>query len=112
MKETVQKLLLVIPINVLDDLQPIWESEGWNNSKDLFRKTSISYNIHWNGNYVVDQDEIPWKASREELSELKESEGCVVVLSGSEYKISEKVALYCDRDGSFYVLEDNVKSLL
>ncbi len=92
MKEPVKKLLLVIPIRTQEDLLPVVESEGWHTVKDLYRKTSTSYNTHWNGNYVLDQDEIPWKATREELDSLQKLKGRVVVLSGTKYNISEKIA--------------------
>jgi len=112
MKEAEKKLLLVIPVRVQDDLLPVVESEGWHTIKDLFKKTSTSYNTHWNGNYVLDQDEIPWKASKEELKSLEKSKGLVVVLSEGKYNISDNVTLYTDKDGSVYVLEDDITSLL
>lgn len=109
MKEPVKKLLLVIPVRTQEDLLPVVESEGWHTVKDLFRKTSTSYNTHWNGNYVLDQDEIPWKATREELDALQKLKGKVVVLSGTKYNISEKITLYSDTDGSVYVEEENLE---
>jgi len=109
MKEPVKKLLLVIPIRTQEDLLPVVESEGWHTVKDLFRKTSTSYNTHWNGNYVLDQDEIPWKATREELDALQKLKGRVVVLSGIKYNISEKIGLYSDTDGSVYVQEEDLE---
>lgn len=112
MKEAEKKLLLVIPVRVQQDLLPVVESEGWHTIADLFKKTSTSYNTHWNGNYVLDQDEIPWKASKEELKSLEKSKGLVVVLSEGKYNISDSVTLYTDKDGSVYVLEDDISSLL
>lgn len=112
MKQELKKLLLLIPIRVQDDLLPVVESEGWHTVKDLFRKTNTSYNTHWNGNYVLDQDEIPWKASQEEIEALQKSEGKVIVLSDGKYYISEQTTLYKDRDGSVYVLEGDVQALL
>jgi hypothetical protein len=112
MKEPVKKLLLVIPIRVQDDLSPVLESEGWHTTKDLFKKTSTSYNSHWNGNYVLDQDEIPWKATPEEVDALERIKGRVVVLNEAKYSITDKVTLYTDKDGSVYVVEDDVTVLL
>ncbi|HMK37181.1 MAG TPA: hypothetical protein VK463_19060 [Desulfomonilaceae bacterium] len=112
MKEPVKKLLLVIPIRVQEDLTPVLESEGWHTIKDLFRKTGTSYNTHWNGNYVLDQDEIPWKATPEEVDALEKTKGCVVVLNETKYQITEKVILYADKDGSVYVVEEDVASFL
>jgi len=109
MKEPVKKLLLVIPIRTQEDLLPIVESEGWHTIKDLFKKTGTSYNSHWNGNYVLDQDEIPWKATPDELNSLQKTKGRVVVLSGPKYNISEKIALFSDTDGSVYVEEENLE---
>ncbi len=112
MKEPVKKLLLVIPIRIQDDLKPVLESEGWHTAKDLFRKTSTSYNTHWNGNYVLDQDEIPWKATPQEIEALEKTKGRVVVLNETKYNITEKVPLYMDKDGSVYVVEEDVTSFL
>jgi hypothetical protein len=112
MKQPVQKLLLVIPIREQEDLLPVVESEGWHTTKDLFRKTGTSYNTHWNGNYVLDQDEIPWKATREEIQALEKSKGRVVVLQEAKYGITDKINLYTDKDGSVYALEDNLQDLL
>ncbi len=109
MKTPVKKLLLVIPVRSQEDLLPVVESEGWHTVKDLFRKTDTSYNTNWNGNYVLDQDEIPWKATEEELSALHKSTGRVVVLVDGKYNISDKTNLYNDSDGSVYVLEENVE---
>ena len=58
-----KKLLLLIHVDVQDDLLPVVESEGWHTIKDLFRKTETSYNQHWNGKSVLDQDEIPFLQS-------------------------------------------------
>ncbi len=112
MKDPEKKLLLVIPVRVQDDLLPVVESEGWHTVRDLFKKTDTSYNTHWNGNYVLDQDEIPWKAGKEELKALERSKGQVVVLSGGKYNISGSVTLYTDKDGSVYVLEEDLGTLL
>jgi hypothetical protein len=112
MAEAPKKLLLVIPIGDQEDLLPVVNSEGWHTVKDLFKKTSTSFNVHWNGNHVLDQDEIPWKVTPEELASLVKSEGRVVVLSDGKYAISENIPLYTDRDGSVYVLEDAVEELL
>lgn len=112
MKLPTQKLLLVIPIRGQEDLMPVVESEGWHTAKDLFRKTGTSYNTHWNGNYVLDQDEIPWKATREEIQTLEKSKGRVVVLYEMKYNITDKINLYTDKDGSVYALEDNLIHLL
>lgn len=109
MKESVKKLLLVIPIRTQEDLLPVVESEGWQTIKDLFKKTGTSYNTNWNGNYVLDQDEIPWKATQEELNSLQKTKGKVVVLSGAKYNISEKIELFSDTDGSVYVQEEDLE---
>lgn len=115
MKASVKKLLLVIPIRLEEDLLPViqseWESEGWHSATDFFRSTGTAYETHWNGNYVLDQDEIPWKASKEEWDSLEKSKGRVVVLSGSRYNISGKITLYTDTDGSVYVSEDDLEGL-
>jgi len=109
MAETQKKLLLVIPIEAQDDLIPVVESEGWHTVKDLFKKTSTSFNLDWNGKYVLDQDEIPWKVSDSDLGSLKRTSGHVVVLSGAKYNVTEKVALFADTDGSVYVLEKDLE---
>jgi hypothetical protein len=111
MKESVKKLLLVIPIRIQEDLLPVVESEGWHTIKDLFKKTDTSYNTHWNGNFVLDQDEIPWKATKEEIDSLSQTDGRVVVIDDGKYSISEKVTLFADTDGSLYVLEEDVAAL-
>ncbi len=80
MAEKVKKLLLVIPVRLEKDLMSVVESEGWHTLQDLYKKTATSYNMHWNGNYVLDQDEIPWKASLEEINSLEMTKGRVVVL--------------------------------
>jgi hypothetical protein len=112
MAEAPKKLLLVIPIGDQEDLLPVVNSEGWHTVKDLFKKTNTSFNVHWNGNYVLDQDEIPWKVSPEEIAALVESQGRVVVVSDGKYTISEDIPLYTDRDGSVYVLEEAIEELL
>ncbi|MCX5861701.1 MAG: hypothetical protein NTW27_06230 [Deltaproteobacteria bacterium] len=111
MKAPVKKLLLVIPIRLEEDLIPVMESEGWYNVRDFYKKTGTSYETHWSGNYVVDQDEIPWKASKEEWDSLEKSKGRVVVISGADYNISDKITLYTDTDGSVYVSEDDLEGL-
>ncbi len=108
----IRKLLLVIPIREQSDLEPVIESEGWHTVKDLFKKTDTSYNTHWNGNFVLDQDEIPWKAESEEISSLKETSGKVIVLNDGRYSITEQLKLYADTDGSVYALEDDVQYLM
>ena len=110
MKEQVKKLLLVIPIRKPEYLMPVVVSEGWHTTRDLFKKTDTSYNTHWNGNYVLDQDEIPWKASAEEVDSLKQSSGRVIVVLESKYHISDSITLYTDKDGSIYVGEEDVQS--
>lgn len=112
MKQPIRKLLLVIPIRAQEDLMPVVESEGWHTTKDLFKKTGTSYNTHWNGNYVLDQDEIPWKATQEEIKALGKSKGRVVVLSEAKYNITDNISLFTDTDGSVYALEDNLEDLL
>lgn len=109
MAETQKKLLLVIPVETQDDLIPVVESEGWHTVRDLFKKTGTSYNLDWNGKYVLDQDEIPWKVSDADLDSLKRSSGQVVVLSGATYTVTEKVTLFADTDGSVYVLEKDLE---
>jgi hypothetical protein len=110
--QSVKKLLLLIYIEAQDDLLPVVESEGWHTTKDLFRKTGTSYNQHWNGQYVLDQDEIPWKASDDELEKLTAFKGRVVVVSDGKYLISEEITLYQDTDGSAYALESDIEPLL
>jgi hypothetical protein len=110
MPEKIRKLLLVIPIRIQDDLAPVVESEGWHTIKDLFKKTGTSYNTHWNGNYVLDQDEIPWKATPEEIDLLERIDGKVVVLNGTKYNVSEALMLFKDTDDSVYVLEDDIET--
>lgn len=112
MAEAPKKLLLVIPIGDQEDLLPVVNSEGWHTVKDLFKKTSTSFNVHWNGKYVLDQDEIPWKVGPEEMDSLEKSAGQVIVVSDGKYTISEDIPLYTDRDGSVYVLEDAIEELL
>ncbi|MFH0821315.1 MAG: hypothetical protein V2B18_01080 [Pseudomonadota bacterium] len=112
MSQPFRKLLLVIPIASQDDLLPIVESEGWQTVRDLFRKTGTSYNTHWNGKYVLDQDEKPWKITGEELLSLRRAAGRVVVVTEGDYGISKEIPLYVDTDGSTYVLEDDIQLLL
>ncbi len=111
MARSEKKLLLVIPVGEQDDLLPVVESEGWHTTKDLFKKTGTSYNRDWNGKYVLDQDEIPWKVSNEELMSLTPDEGDVVVISDGKYHLAEKLGLFKDTDGSVYVMETDLESL-
>ncbi|MEW6138652.1 MAG: hypothetical protein AB1733_10505 [Thermodesulfobacteriota bacterium] len=110
--QSVKKLLLLIHVEAQDHLLPVVESEGWHTVKDLFKKTGTSYNQHWNGKYVLDQDEIPWKVTDAELTELKELRGQVVVLSDGKYFISDEIPLYQDKDGSTYAMETDLEPLL
>ncbi|MCX5874575.1 MAG: hypothetical protein NTY51_15260 [Deltaproteobacteria bacterium] len=107
-KET--KLLLVVPIRSQEDLQFVVEAEEWHTVKDVFKKTGTSFLRDWNGNYVLDLDEIPWKATQEELQVLEIIEGRVIAITESEYKISTLKKLYKDKE-SFYVLENDVTDL-
>lgn len=111
MAEKFKKLLLVIPVGVQEDLLSVVESEGWHTLQDLFKKTGTSYNLHWNGNYVLDQDEIPWKASFEEVNSLEVIKGRVIVLNDGKYNISERVNLFKDKN-TIYALEDDLAYLL
>lgn len=111
MAEKVKKLLLVIPVRLEKDLMSVVESEGWHTLQDLYKKTATSYNMHWNGNYVLDQDEIPWKASLEEINSLEMTKGRVIVLDDGKYHITDKITLLNDKD-SVYALEDDLKYLL
>jgi hypothetical protein len=104
-----QKLLLVIPIGVQDDLLQVVESEEWYTVIDLFRKTGTSYNRDWNGKHVLDQDEIPWKVSQEELASLKQAKGDVVVITDGKYNLAESLTTYQDTDGSVYVMEHDLE---
>ncbi|MBM3302976.1 MAG: hypothetical protein FJY85_23895 [Deltaproteobacteria bacterium] len=106
------KLLLLISIRAPEDLLAVVESEGWHTVKDLFKKTGTSFNVDWNGKYVLDQDEIPWKVSEEEIAVLGKSKGRVVVLSGGKYGISGELTLYNDTDGSVYAMEKDLEHLL
>lgn len=108
----ISKLLLVIPIREQADLEPVVESEGWYTIKDLFKKTSTSFNTDWNGNFVLDQDEIPWKATQDEVQSLKQTTGKVIVINDGKYFISDSLTLLKDTDGSVYVLEDNIQNLI
>ncbi len=111
MSEKFRKLLLVIPVRFQEDLLSVVESEGWHTIQDLFKKTATSYNLHWNGNFVLDQDEIPWKATKEEINSLEVSKGRVIVLNDGKYNITEKINLYNDKD-SVYALEDDLEDML
>jgi hypothetical protein len=110
LKQFIKKLLLVLPVHSQEDLLPVVESEEWHTVKDLFRKTGTSYNADWNGNYVLDQDEIPWKATDEELNALGKSKGRVVVILDGKYNLSEKIDLYTDSDGSVYASEEDLEA--
>lgn len=111
MAEKVKKLLLVIPVRLEKNIMSVVESEGWHTLQDLYKKTATSYNMHWNGNYVLDQDEIPWKASLEEINSLEMTKGRVIVLDDGKYHITDKITLLNDKD-SVYALEDDLKYLL
>ena len=68
----------------------------------------IQYSLEWE--LRSDQDEIPWKASAEEVDSLKQSSGRVIVVLESKYHISDSITLYTDKDGSIYVDEEDVQS--
>ncbi|MGC8659934.1 MAG: hypothetical protein ACP5U1_12755 [Desulfomonilaceae bacterium] len=104
------KLLLVVPITNQDDLNFVVEAEEWHTVQDIFKKTGTSFLRDWNGNYVVDLDEIPWKATSEELNSLEIIEGKVITITESKYKISSPKKLYRDKQ-SVYVLETDVADL-
>lgn len=106
------KLLLLIRVETQDDLLSVVESEGWHTVQDLFRKTGTLYNRDWNGKYVLDQDERPWYATDEEFGSLKKFKGKVVVISEGRYHISRQVAVYKDKDGSAYALENDLSRFL
>jgi hypothetical protein len=108
----VVKLLMLIRVENQDDLLPVVESEGWHTVQDLFRKTGTLYNRDWNGKFVLDQDERPWKATDEELASLNRLQGKVVVISEGKYHISTQVPVYKDRDGSVYVAEADLSRFL
>lgn len=107
-----KKLYLVIPIVRPEDLNAIAQSEGWHTRVDLLRKTGTSFNTHWNGKHVLDQDEKPWNASEEDIAALTNTNGEVVALSEGEYHISAAIPLLCDKDGSVYAAEDDLEDLL
>ncbi len=111
MAENLKKLLLVIPVILQEDLLSVVESEGWYTLQDLFKKTATSFNLHWNGNYVLDQDEIPWKASLEEINSLEVIKGSVIVLNDGKYNITERINLFKDKD-TVYAFEDDLAYLL
>ena len=104
------KLLLVVPIATQEDLNFVVEAEEWHTVQDIFKKTGTSFLRDWNGNYVVDLDEIPWKATSEELQSLKVIAGKVIAVIESQYKISTSKKLYKDKE-SVYVLEADVTDL-
>ncbi|MGC8603325.1 MAG: hypothetical protein ACP5VS_06535 [Desulfomonilaceae bacterium] len=104
------KLLLVVPISRQEDLDFVVEAEEWHTVQDIFKKTGTSFLRDWNGNYVLDLDEIPWKATNEELHSLKVIEGKVITIIESKYNISKAVKLFKDK-GSIYVMETDVADL-
>jgi hypothetical protein len=110
MSEKEIKLLLVVPIGSQEDLQFVVEAEEWHTVQDVFKKTGTSFLHDWNGNYVLDLDEIPWKATPEEVGSLKVIKGKVIAVNESKYKISQPKKLYKDKE-SVYVLESDVVDL-
>lgn len=104
------KLLLVVPIATQEDLNFVVEAEEWHTVQDIFKKTGTSFLRDWSGNYVLDLDEIPWKATPEEIQSLKVIEGKVIAVSASQYKISTPKKLYKDKE-SVYALETDVSDL-
>ncbi len=104
------KLLLVVPITNQEDLNFVVEAEEWHTVQDIFKKTGTSFLRDWNGNYVIDLDEIPWKATLEELNALEIIEGKVITITESKYRISTPKKLYKDKQ-SVYVIETDVTDL-
>ncbi|MCL5125767.1 MAG: hypothetical protein M1511_14955 [Deltaproteobacteria bacterium] len=104
------KLLLVVPITNQEDLNFVVEAEEWHTVQDIFKKTGTSFLRDWNGNYVIDLDEIPWKATPEELNALEIIEGKVITITESKYRISTPKKLYKDKQ-SVYVIETDVTDL-
>jgi len=109
MKDAVKKLLLVLPLRQEEDLVAGAAAEGWQDMNEFYQKTRTAYAIHWSGNYVLDQDEIPWKASKEEVSALERIRGRVIVLAGWKYNISDVLTLHVDKDGSVYAVETDLE---
>jgi hypothetical protein len=112
MSNSAKKLFLVIPVREQGDLEPVVEAEEWHTVRDLLRKTRTSFNAHWNGKYVLDLDERPWRASPEEMEALHHGEGSVVAISDGTYHAVDSIPLFIDSDGSVYVLEDDISSFL
>jgi hypothetical protein len=112
MNDKAEKLLLVIYVDEQEDLTPIVSAEGWHTIKDLLRKTDTSYNTHWNGKYVIDLDETPWKATPEEINSLGRTTGSVVCIADGDYRNIDKLTILLDKDGSAYVKETDVKELI
>lgn len=112
MSPSSRKLLALITIEAHEDLLPVAQAEDWHTVIDLLRKTRTSFNTHWNGKHVLDLDDTPWVAGDEDLAALTHTQGDVVILFDSKYHMRENVPLYLDTDGSFYVLEDDIKELL
>ena len=104
------KLLLVVPITNQEDLNFVVEAEEWHTVQDIFKKTGTSFLRDWNGNFVIDLDEIPWKATPEELNALEIIEGKVITITESKYRISTPKKLYKDKQ-SVYVIETDVTDL-
>jgi hypothetical protein len=107
-----EKLLLVIYIHEQEDLAPIISAEGWYTVKDLLRKTDTSYNTDWNGKFVIDLDETPWKATQNEMDSLGRTTGSVVCIADGDYRKLDKVTIFLDKDGSAYVREGDVGELI
>lgn len=112
MENKAQKLLLLIYVHEQEDLTPIITGEGWHTIKDLLNKTGTLYNTDWNGNYVIDLDETPWKATTEEIESLGITNGTVVSLIGGDYRKKEKAPIYLDKDGSAYIKESDATELI
>jgi|UniRef100_A0A7C4ARQ0 hypothetical protein len=109
MKQSPKKLLLVLPLRQEADLIAVAEAEGWQDIDEFFKQTHTAFETHWESNYVVDQDEIPWKATKEEIGSLERLKGRVIVLNGPRYMISDVLTLYADKDGSVYVVEEDLE---
>ncbi len=107
-----KKLYLVNPIARPEDLGDVARSEGWQTRTDVLRKTGTSFNTHWNGKNVLDQDEKPWNASEEDIASLTQTSGEVVALSEGQYYVSNTIPLFADTDGSIYAAEEDLEDLL
>lgn len=107
-----KKLYLVKQIVRPEDLGEIARSEGWHTRTDVLRKTGTSFNTHWNGKNVLDQDEKPWNASDEDIAALQKTSGEVVALSEGKYFVSHTIPLFADTDGSIYAAEEDLEDLL